>query len=78
MVFLDEPLRLKEQGEAVELEFRESMEHRLEKGYLLPGQTGLLYPVREILAKTQRKDNRLSDRPGAEASGHDHRSAVFF
>lgn len=37
MVFLDEPLRLKEQGEAVELEFRESMEHRLEKGYLLPG-----------------------------------------
>ncbi|MEI3169556.1 MAG: hypothetical protein V8S58_17720 [Lachnospiraceae bacterium] len=38
MIFLDEPLRLKEQGEAVELEFRESMEHRLEKGYLLPGQ----------------------------------------
>ena len=56
MIFLDEPLRLKEQGEAVELEFRESMEHRLEKGYLLPGQTGLLYPVREILAKAQRKD----------------------
>ncbi len=56
MVFLDEPLRLKEQGEAVELEFRESMEHRLEKGYLLPGQTGLLYPAREILAKIQRED----------------------
>ncbi len=56
MIFLDEPLRLKEQGEAVELEFRESMEHRLEKGYLLPGQTELLYPVREILAKAQRKD----------------------
>ena len=56
MIFLDEPLRLKEQGEAVELEFRESMEHRLEKGYLLPGQTGLLYPVREILARAQRKD----------------------
>ena len=56
MIFLDEPLRLKEQGEAVELEFRESMEHRLEKGYLLPGQTGLLYPVREILTKAQRKD----------------------
>ena len=56
MIFLDEPLRLKEQGEAVELEFRESMEHRLEKGYLLPGQTGLLYPAREILARAQRKD----------------------
>lgn len=56
MIFLDEPLRLKEQGEAVELEFRESMEHRLEKGYLLPGQTGLLYPASEILARLQRKD----------------------
>ena len=33
-VFLDEPGRLKEQGQAVELEFRESMSHRLEKGYI--------------------------------------------
>ncbi len=58
MVFLDEPARLKEKGEAVELEFRESMTHRLEKGYLLPGQTGLLYPMKEILARAQR-DNTL-------------------
>lgn len=42
-VFLDEPGRLKEQGQAVELEFRESMSHRLEKGYILPGQADLLY-----------------------------------
>ena len=49
-VYLDEPARLKEKGEAVELEFRESMIHRLEKGYLLPGQTSLLYPVKEVLA----------------------------
>ena len=38
----------------MELEFRESMEHRLEKGYLLPGQTALLYPVNEVLAHAQR------------------------
>ncbi len=54
MIFLDEPPRLREKGEAVETEFRESMSHRLEKGYLLPGQTELLYPVKEILARAQR------------------------
>ncbi len=56
MVFLDEPIRLKERAEAVEQEFRESMIHRLEKGYLLPGQTNLLYPAKEILTRIQRKD----------------------
>ena len=52
-VFLDEPGRLKEKGETVEAEFRESMIHRLEKGYLLPEQTDLLYPVKETLARLQ-------------------------
>ena len=37
-----------------EEEFRESMISRLEHGYLLPGQTGLLYPAKEMLAKAQR------------------------
>ncbi len=54
VIFLDEPARLKEKGETVELEFRESMVHRLEKGYLLPGQTELLYPAAEILARMQK------------------------
>lgn len=58
MILLDEPARLKEKGEAVETEFRESMMHRLEKGYLLPGQTALLYSAKEVLARTQR-DNTL-------------------
>ena len=52
-IFLDEPGRLKEKGETVEAEFRESMVHRLEKGYLLPEQTSLLYPAGEILARLQ-------------------------
>lgn len=52
-IFLDEPGRLKEKGETVEAEFRESMVHRLEKGYLLPEQTALLYPAGEILARLQ-------------------------
>ncbi|MCD7995516.1 MAG: transcription-repair coupling factor [Clostridia bacterium] len=54
VVYLDEPARLKEKGETVELEFRESMVHRLEKGYLLPGQTELLYPAAEVLARMQK------------------------
>ena len=52
-VFLEEPARLKEKGETVELEFRESMIHRLEKGYLLPEQTSLLYSTKETLSWLQ-------------------------
>ncbi|MDO5415644.1 MAG: transcription-repair coupling factor [Lachnospiraceae bacterium] len=53
LIFLDEPSRLQEKGDAVETEFRESMSQRLEKGYLLGGQTELLYPVKEVLALAQ-------------------------
>ncbi len=53
VIFLDEPQRLKERAEVVETEFRESMTHRLEKGYLLPGQTDLLFSAKQILAKAQ-------------------------
>ena len=55
VLFLDEPERLKEKGETVEMEFRESMIHRLENGYLLPGQTGLLFSAKEMLARVQTK-----------------------
>jgi len=51
LVFLDEPARIREQAEAVELEFRESMSQRAEKGYILPGQMDLLYGGEEIAAK---------------------------
>lgn len=50
LVFLDEPLRLKEKAEVVEAEFRESMAHRLESGYLLPGQIDFLYSAKSTLA----------------------------
>ncbi len=50
-VFLDEPARLRERAETVETEFRESMISRLEKGYLLPEQTELLYSADETLAE---------------------------
>ncbi len=49
--FLEEPLRIREQAEAVELEFRESMSQRAEKGYVLPGQMKLLYSGEEVAAR---------------------------
>src|SRR5699024_3037452 len=49
-VFLDEPLRIREHAQAVELEFRESMKNRLEKGYILPRQAGLLKGMDQITA----------------------------
>lgn len=50
-LFFDEPNRISEHANAVELEFRESMMHRAEKGYILPKQMDLLYSVSETLAK---------------------------
>ena len=51
LVLLDEPKRLCETADALEMEFRESMSGRLEKGYILPGQVGILYTQKEIGAR---------------------------
>lgn len=56
LLFLDEPNRLLESGDAVELEFRESMEHRLEKGYVVPGQTSILFSGQEIAGRISRQN----------------------
>ena len=49
LVVLDEPSRLTEHAKATEEEFRESMVHRLEKGYLLPGQMNLICRHQDIV-----------------------------
>lgn len=51
LIVLDEPNRLEEKMRVVETEFSESMSHRLEKGYILPGQTKVLYTKGEIYSK---------------------------
>lgn len=51
IIFLDEPNRLIEKGEAVDLEFRESMIGRIEKGYILPSQVDVIFPYKSIIAK---------------------------
>lgn len=52
--FLDEPARVREHANAVELEFRESMMHRAEKGYILPKQMELLYGAEETAGRLAR------------------------
>lgn len=50
-IFIDEPARVKEHANAVELEFGESMTHRLEKGYILPGQADILYGTEAVASR---------------------------
>lgn len=57
--FLDEPSRILDRGEAVEVEFNESMIGRIEKGYILPGQANSIFTYKEILAKLNQKKTLL-------------------
>ena len=50
LIFMDEPLRIRERAEAFLAEFRESMEGRLSQGYMLPGQAEVLYSYEEMEA----------------------------
>ena len=55
LLFLDEPARCLEQGRATRTEFTESMKHRLEKGYILPGQMNAVFSEQEVTAALERK-----------------------
>ncbi len=55
LVVLDEPNRLLEHAKATEEEFRESMVHRLEKGYLLPGQADIIFHCEEMTRWFQKR-----------------------
>ena len=51
LVVLDEPARIMEHANAVELEFRESMSNRIAKGFMLPGQMEIFLGVEAACAK---------------------------
>ena len=52
-LLFDELTRCVERGKQTEVEFSESMKHRLEKGYILPGQMKELFMEKEIVGKCQ-------------------------
>ena len=54
IVFLDEPTRLFDVLSAVEMEFSESMQQRLKKGYVLPGQADIICSKEVIFARLEK------------------------
>jgi len=54
ILFLDEPTRLFEVLTAVELEFNESMQQRLAKGYALKGQADIIFSKEKIFAQIEK------------------------
>lgn len=72
---IDEPNRISERCKAVELELKESMVNRIEKGYILPKQAEVYMPSAEIFASLALRktllltmlDQKLSDfKPAAK------------
>lgn len=51
VIYVDEGKRVLEQGHQVEQEFSQSMERRMEMGYLLPRERHMLYAPQETLEK---------------------------
>lgn len=51
IVFVDEAARIEEKGNAVAMEFDESMKGRLEKGYILPAQVKSFYSFNDVMYK---------------------------
>ncbi len=55
LIFLDEPARIVEAGDMLSMQYRESMQGRLEKGYILPGQISLMADHKSVLARLSGK-----------------------
>ncbi len=53
---IDEPSRTVEHAGGVELEFKESMKMRLEKGYIVPGQADILFSKAQVISKIEKKN----------------------
>ena len=53
--FIDEPNRVAEKLSSTSMEFAESMSNRLAKGYVLPGQTDIIWDQNDILRKINKE-----------------------
>lgn len=76
VIFLDEPGRLIEKGEAVSTEFSESMISRIEKGYILPSQMDVIFDYKKLLADLSRKRtcvlSTMAHKAGLLATAHQY------
>ena len=53
-IFMDEISKVDAHGRTVEAEFADSMSHRAEKGYVLPGQMKILQPLKKAYGDLQK------------------------
>ena len=56
LLFIDEPARIEEKCRVVEKEFTDSMQSRLKKGYILPGQADVLFSSKKTIAMINSKN----------------------
>ena len=54
-IFVDEPTRVLERASGYSKEFTVSMQARIESGYILPGQAGVLYDDKTVVAEISRR-----------------------
>ena len=66
-IFMDEPSRVLEHANAVEFEFSESMIHRAEQGYVLPGQMNLLFGTAALCTRLSLRRRLLFESLGSSA-----------
>ena len=78
LIFADEPARCLEKAAAVEKEFSDSMQQRLEKGYILPGQMDVLYSHEAVTAEMQRLGCVLVSAMELRAPGLTPTQSFFF
>ena len=78
LIFADEPARCLEKAAAVEKEFSDSMQQRLEKGYILPGQIDVLYSHEAVTAEMQRLGCVLVSAMELRAPGLTPAQSFFF
>lgn len=59
MVFIDDNAKVKERAKQCYQEFAGSMESRLEGGYILPGQAGVLFDAAQIYEKLEKMQHTV-------------------
>ena len=79
LFIIDEPARVSEHADAVELEFRESMKMRLEKGYIVPGQADILFTKEKVYGALKKQNVLLLSTLDTRNTGirPDEKVAVF-
>lgn len=77
-IFIDEPGRAESSARFYEMEFRENMKSRLEGGYILPGQTEVLYSYEDIIYKLEKRGAVLSSLIGQGMDAWNIRKELFW